>query len=100
MILGSIWESIGRVLGALGIILVVFGPNVGSFGRSNVELEKTWKKGHASNSGKPEKWGGPALRTNTTPASQGDNTRLEALHYRAEGTVADIICYINVYYVV
>ena len=37
--------------------------------------------------------GGSALRTNTPNGNDRALTRLEALHYRAEGTVADIhIC--------
>ena len=42
-------------------------------------------------------WGGSALRTNTPNGDNRTLTRLKALHYRAEGTVADIYLYIYIY---
>ena len=63
---------------------------MGDFWGAKKSMEKTIKNPVSRPRDSGEPGGPPALRTNTPDGDDRALTRLEALHYRAEGTVADI----------
>ena len=77
-----LWDPFGWFWGPLGDF---FGD------KKSMEnlMEKQSQGGQLEHAGFGRKWVGPALRTNTPNGNDRALTRLEALHYRAEGTVAD-----------